>query len=176
MNSNTIHIIFVIATLIVFLVSLTAFKYTIKDRFSRVRLSMTAFLIFIFVTITISFLQYALYSLYFTIPAFFVGAVLGYRIGVHTERQKIATKGIEHYIEHFAHIRKADLKKMAWWSIVNFYSIIGALILINLIGLSLFIFPDLVEVALFTMTVAAFLIGTIVPYILHLWSIKHERV
>jgi hypothetical protein len=174
-NTNTITIILVLAAMVVFLSFLTVVKYAITDNFTRTRAIMTAFLIFIVVTITTSFWRYTLISLWFTIPAFFVGILLGYKLGVSAAEQKIATKGVKHYMKNFAQISTADLKSMTWWSIVNFYSIMGALILINLMVLSTIIFPGLESIALITATVGALLIGTLIPYIIHLWSVTSKE-
>lgn len=176
MHSETVVIILVLCALVIFLSFITILKYAVKDNFYRTRLIMTSFLAFIVATLTISFFEYALMSLYFTVPAFLLGAYLGHAIGVTAERQKIAAKGVAHYVEHFHHISKRDLKSFTWWSIVNFYSIMGGLILINMVGLSTFIFPKYPMVAIATTILGAFLIGTLVPYIVHLWSVKHERL
>jgi hypothetical protein len=176
MNSETVTIILVLLVLVMFLSFITILKYAIADNFIRTRLIMTSFLAFIVMTLTISFWRYALDSLYFTVPAMFVGVYLGHTIGVTTERQKIAAKGVAHYVEHFHHISKEDLKSFTWWSIVNFYSIMGGLVLINLVGLSTFIFPQHQAIAIATTVVGALLIGTLIPYIIHLWSVDHERL
>ena len=81
-------------------------------------------------------------------------------------------QGIEEYMEHFAHIHFHDIKSLTWWSFINFYSVMGALLLINLVGLSNVIFEGAELWAITTSIFGAFLIGTIVPYLAHLWSIK----
>lgn len=176
MLTDTLTIIIAIGVLVIFLSLLTVLKYAIEDNFIRTRFIMTMFLMFIVVTLTVAFRQYAVDSLYFTIPAFLFGALMGYNVGVKEAKRKLATKGVVHYIEHFAHIHGSDLKELNWWSIVNFYSIMGGLVLINLVGLSTVIFAGREWVAIATASVGAFLIGTIVPYILHLWSVEGEAL
>jgi hypothetical protein len=48
----------------------------------------------------------------------------------------------------------------------------SALALINLVGLTTVILHNLKPMALLTSAFGAFLIGSIVPYLIHLWSIK----
>ncbi len=132
---------------------------------------MTALFLFIVITLSISFWPSAALSLPYTVPALAVGIIVGYVIGVKTERQKMMTHGLEHYLEHFAHIHAADIRNMTWWSVVNFYSIMCGLILINLVGFSTVIVRNSVFWTILTSTVGAFLIGTIIPYLAHLWGV-----
>ena len=176
LTGNTITIILVLAALVVFLSLLMVFKYAIADNFTRMRFIMTSFLVFIVTTLSISFWHYALYSLWFTLPAFGLGLALGYGFGVKAAERRLATNGVRHYIEHFHRISKTDLKALNWWSLVNFYSIMGGLVIMNMVGLSVFLFPGFETIALATTVIGAFLIGTLVPYIVHLWSVDHERV
>ena len=81
-------------------------------------------------------------------------------------------EGFENYVEHFAHVHLADVTKLQWWSLVNFYSVTGALLLINFVGLSTVIFAGSETWAIATCVFGAFLIGTVAPYIIHLWSIR----
>lgn len=164
-----------ITVLTVFLTFITALKYAIPNVFVRTRLIMSSFFIFIVITLSISFWRYTLPSLPFTIPAWVIGAIIGWSIGVKTEKQKINTKGVEYYMDHFAHVHLGDIRSLTWWSVINFYSIMGGLILINLVGLSTVIFHGRESLAIFTAVVGAFLLGTITPYIIHLWSIKAPR-
>lgn len=162
----------VIALLTAFLCFAVGLKYAALTGFERTRLTMTAFFVFIVATLSISFWQYALISLPYTIPAALIGALAGYWFGVRTERHKLRTHGLEHYMEHFAHVHLHDVAALNWWSIINFYTIMGGLLLINLIGLSTVIFGGEQVSAVRTSMVGAFLLGTIVPYLAHLWSIK----
>jgi hypothetical protein len=164
-----------IALLTVFLVFITALKYAVPNDFARTRAIMTSFFFFIVATLTISFRQYAMATLPFAIPAFFVGSVIGYAIGVRAAEKKLSAQGVAHYMEHFAHVHVGDLQKLNWWSVINFYSVMGALVLINFVGLSTVIFRQSEDLAILTSAVGAFLLGTIAPYLLHLWSIRTKR-
>ncbi|HWB33982.1 MAG TPA: hypothetical protein VG753_01505 [Candidatus Paceibacterota bacterium] len=161
-----------IATLTVFLVFITALKYGVEDNFTRTRLIMTAFFFFIIATLTIAFRQYTMATLPFTAPAFLIGATLGYFVGVRTAQEKLMAEGVAHYMEHFAHVHLEDLQQFNWWALINFYSVMSALVLINLVGLSTVIFRQAESWAIATSTVGAFLLGTVAPYLIHLWSIR----
>ncbi len=158
--------------LTIFLSFITVLKYAVEDHFVRTRLIMTSFFFFIIATLTISFMQYALATLPFTIPAFIVGAVIGRLVGVRAAEARLKAEGLAHYTKHFAHVHIKELNHFAWWSLVNFYSVMGALALINLVGFSTVIFRQNEMLAILTSVVGAFLLGTIAPYLVHLWSIK----
>jgi hypothetical protein len=167
--------IIVIALLALLLISVTVFKYTCKTKFMEIRMTMSALFFFIVATLSISFWPFASMTLPFTIPAFFVGILLGYAIGVRTERQKITMHGIEHYMEHFAHISREDVKRFSWWSVVNYYTIMCGLVLINLVGFTNVILKGSPVFIIGTSVVGALFIGSILPYLVHLWSIKTLR-
>jgi len=167
-----ISIILVIALLTVFLCFAVGLKYAVMSNFMRTRLVMTSFFLFIVATLTISFWDYRIASLPYTAPAALLGVLLGYLLGVRTEQQKLRVHGIEHYVEHFAHVRLYDITSFNWWSVINFYTVMGGLFLINLVGLSTVIFRGDAQSAIRTAMVGAFLLGTIVPYLVPLWSIK----
>jgi hypothetical protein len=162
----------VIALLAVFFIFITSLKYTALDNFTRTRLMMTSFFVFIVMTLSVSFWPFALATLPYTIPSFFLGALIGYMLGVRTEQEKLRAQGLAHYMEHFAHIHLHDIKSFTWWSIINFYSVMGGLLLINLVGLSTVIFRGAEMWAIATSGIGAFLLGTIAPYLVHLWSVK----
>ena len=170
-NSVTVTV----AVLTVFLVFITALKYAVADEFVRTRLMMTAFFFFIVATLSVSFWQYALNTLPYTIPACFLGAILGYALGVRTEQYKLSTEGLTYYMQHFAHVHFKDMETFTWWSYINFYSVMSALVLINLVGLSNVIFHQAEDWAIATSVVGAFLLGTIAPYLTHLWSLPAGR-
>jgi hypothetical protein len=172
MEQLPLSITLVIALLTVFLCFTVGLKYTTMSNFVRTRLIMTSFFLFIVATLTISFWQYRVESLPYTVPAALLGVLLGYLLGVRTEQQKLRVNGIEHYMEHFAHVHVYDITSLNWWSVINFYTVMGGLLLINLVGLSSVIFSGDVQSAIRTAMVGAFLLGTIVPYLIHLWSIK----
>lgn len=161
-----------IVLLTVFLCVVVVLGYTVKSNFIRTRLIMTLFFVFICVTLTVSFWQYTLATLPFTIPACLLGAFVGHVIGVRAAQQRLRVEGLAHYVEHFAHIHIHELETMTWWSFINFYSVIGALILINLVGFSTVIYHQNEGLAIMTSIVGAFLLGTIIPYLVHLWSIN----
>jgi small-conductance mechanosensitive channel len=165
----------VIAALTIFLSVATALGYAVRSYFVRTRLIMTLFFFFIVTTLSVSFWNYAMATLPFSAPAALLGALVGHIVGVQTEREKLAMQGLEHYMEHFAHVHMYDIKSLTWWSFINFYSIMGGLLLINLVGLSNVIFRGAENWAIATSTVGAFLIGTIIPYLLHLWSIPATK-
>ncbi len=164
-----------IALLTVFLIFVSALKFGVDDHFTRLRLGMTAFFFFIILTLTVSFREYTLITLPYTIPAFFVGILAGYLVGVRAAEERIKTEGITHYMQHFAHIHVKDVEHLNWWSLINFYTVMSALALINLVGLTTVIFHNTQPLTLVTSSFGAFLIGSIVPYLIHLWSIKNRQ-
>ena len=170
--SNSASIVVVIALLAVFLIGITIAKYAIHNNFMRTRLTMSALFLFITLTLTISFWPSAPSTLPFTIPAALLGMILGYVIGVHTERQKLMVQGIENYMENFARIAPEDVKRLNWWSIVNYYSIMCGLVLINLVGFTNIILKGSPTFVIITSVVGALLIGSIVPYLAHLWTFQ----
>ena len=105
-----------------------------------------------------------------------LGMLLGYFIGVRTERQKIMMQGIERYMERFARIENSDIKKMTWWSFVNFYSVMCGLVLINLVGFTNVILRGSPLFIIITTSVGAALIGSILPYLAHLWTLPLARL
>ncbi|KND50375.1 MAG: hypothetical protein AB202_01825 [Parcubacteria bacterium C7867-007] len=181
MRLNTVHltpmtpfnstVIIVVALLALFLISITVSKYAMHDNFLRTRFIMSALFGFIVLTLTISFWKFALMTLPFTVPSMLVGIGLGYLIGVRTEQQKILTHGIEHYMERFARIEHKDVKNLTWWSLINFYSIMCGLILINLIGFTNVILQGSPGFIIATSVVGAAFIGSILPYLYHLWTL-----
>lgn len=172
MDQLPLSITLVIALLTAFLCFAVGLRYARLSNFERTRLTMTAFFFFIVATLSVSFWEYAALSLPYTAPAAVAGALVGYVAGVRTEQQKMRRHGLRHYMEHFAHVHLHDVMKLNWWSIINFYTIMGGLLLINLVGLSTVIFGGDSSSAVRTSMVGAFLLGSIVPYLLHLWSIK----
>lgn len=164
-------IVLAIAVLAVFLSYLVVLKYAVRENFHRTRLSMTSFFFFIIVTLTLSFWQYTLATLPYTIPAFAIGLVLGYLVGVRGAEERLKKEGHEHYREHFAHIHVRGAGDIPWWSVINFYTIMGALVLINLVGFSTVLVPS-ESLAIGTSAVGALLLGSIVPYLGHLWALK----
>ena len=171
-------VILVVALLTIFLAAITALKYAVRSNFVRTRAIMTLFFIFIISTLTVSYFEFFFATLPYTIPAGLVGVAVGYFVGVRAAEKKLDTHGLEHYIEHFAHVHIHEIKVLNWWSIINFYSVMGALLLINLVGLTTVIFHNTKPLTLATSAFGAFLIGTIAPYLIHLWSIRpahHKR-
>ncbi len=115
MNQLPVSITVTVAVLTIFLCFITALKYAVPNNFVRTRLIMTSFFFFIVTTLTISFWQFALATLPYTIPVFLIGCVLGYVLGVQTERQKLNAQGLDYYMQHFAHIHVHDIKSLTWW-------------------------------------------------------------
>lgn len=165
-------IVVTILLLTIFLVLVSALKYVVGDNFKRMRLTMTAFFFFIVATLTVAYYEFFFATLPFTIPAGVFGVLVGYVVGVRAAQTKLAMEGAAHYMQHFAHIRLRDITGGNWWAVINFYSVTGALVLINLVGLTTVIFHNLKPMTLATSAFGAFLIGSIVPYLAHLWSIK----
>lgn len=163
-----------IAALAAFLIFLTALKYAIADEFVRTRAIMTSFFLFIVFTLTLAFWPYTLASLPYTIPAAGIGIALGYFVAVKAAQERLLVEGVEHYLEHAMHVRLADLTALRWWSVINVYSIMGALLLINLVGLSTVWFVGRQSWAIATCAFGALLLGSIVPYLVHLWSLKRK--
>lgn len=174
--SSTVSVIVAIALLAVLLIGITASRYAIKNNFMRTRLVMSAFFAYIVLTLSISFWAYSSLTLPFAIPGLLLGMLLGYFIGVRTERQKLTMQGIERYIERFAHIEPEDVKNLSWWTVVNYYSIMGALVLINLVGFTNVILRGSPLFIIITSTLGAVLIGSILPYLAHLWSFRFTRL
>lgn len=172
MEALPVSIIIVIAVLTVFLSFITALKYAVEDDFTRMRLIMSAFFVFIVTTLTVSYWEFFFDTLPYTVPAGLAGVVVGYLVGVREAERRLAAEGLAHYVKHFAHIHLDDLASLNWWSLVNFYSVVSALALINLVGLTTVIFHNLKPMTLATSAFGAFLIGSIIPYLIHLWSIK----
>jgi hypothetical protein len=172
MNQLPASITIVVALLAIFLVFITSLKYSGWSNFSRTRAMMTSFFFFIVATLTISFLPFAMDTFPYSAPAFLVGLLIGYLFGVTTEQQKLRAQGLQHYMQHFAHIHVDDFRHLTWWSVINFYSVMGGLLLINLVGLSTVIFHGSEIWAILTSAAGAFLLGTIVPYLIHLWSVN----
>jgi hypothetical protein len=164
-------IILTIAVLTVFLMFVTGLKYASLSRFSHTRLMMTAFFLFIVATLTVSFWEYAFVTLPFSVPSFFAGIFIGWGLGVTAAKKRLEKEGVA-YLEHFAHIPPHELHKLTWWSLVNFYTVMGALLLINFVGLSTVIFHEARNWVVLTSGVGAFLLGTLVPYLIHVWTIK----
>lgn len=165
-------IVVTVIALTVFLVFATTLTYAVRNYFLRTRLLMTSFFIFIVATLTVSFWHYTVATLPFTVPAFVLGIAVGYFAGVRAAVARLRAEGAIHYMQHFAHIHVSDPKDLTWWSLINFYTVMGALVLINLVGLTNVIFDERLGLAIATCVVGAFLLGTIVPYLIHLWSIK----
>jgi hypothetical protein len=166
-------IVLAIAVLAIFLSYLVVIKYTVRENFHHTRLQMAALFFFIVATLSISFWQYAADTLPYTIPAFIAGIILGYLIGVRGAEERLKKEGHEHYREHFAHVHVQGLSELTWWSVINFYTVMGALVLINLIGFSTVLVQS-EALAIGTSAVGALLLGTIAPYLLHLWAISRR--
>ena len=91
-----ISIIITIALLTVFLSLLTALKYAVCSNFVRTRAIMTLFFFFIVATLTVSYWQFFFLTLPYTVPAGFVGVIIGYVVGVRATQKKLDTHGLEH--------------------------------------------------------------------------------
>lgn len=163
-----------IAALAAFFVYLTAVTYAVKNKFTRERLIMTSFFVFIVFTLSLAFWQYRYVSLPYAAPALLVGMGLGYVVAVRAAKERLLVEGVTHYIEHATHVYLKDLRALRWWSILNFYSIMGALLIINLVGLSMVWFNSNDTLAITTCVLGAFGVGTLAPYLVHLWSIRRS--
>ena len=163
-----------IAALAAFFIYLTILRYAVTDVFDRTRLIMTSFFVFVVFTLTLAFWPYRYSSLPYAVPALVVGFGLGYFVAVRAAKERLMVEGIAHYVEHATHVHLADLAALKWWSIINFYSIMGALLIINLIGLSMVWFKGNDTLAITTCMLGAFGVGTLAPYLYHLWSIRRS--
>ncbi len=164
-------IILIILVLTAYLIFTVALKFAVTERALRLKLMMTSFFFFIVATLTISFWPYALDTLPYSIPSAFLGILVGHFVGVRAAKRRLETEGLEHYLEHFAHIHTSELQKLTWWTLVNYYSVMVALVLINFVGLSLIIVENTRLWAIITSAIGAFLLGTVAPYLIHVWSI-----
>jgi hypothetical protein len=175
MDGVSFRIVLTVAALTVFLVFITVLKFGVEDPFTRMRAGMTAFFLFIVATLTIAYYEFFFLTLPFTVPAGAFGVLVGYLVGVQADRAKLAAQGVARYTKHFAHIHIKDVEEGNWWAVINFYTVMGALGLINLVGLTTVIFHNLEPLTLITSAFGAFLIGSIIPYLFHLWNIKLRR-
>ena len=166
----------VVAVLTAFLTVAVALSYAIRSYFLRTRLVMTLFFLFIVATLSVSFWDERHLTFPYSIPSFFFGLFLGHVLAVRVERQKLNAQGIDRYMKNFAHIHFRDFRQLNWWSLINFYSVMGALLMINLIGLSNVIFRGMNSLIILTSMVGALLIGTIIPYLTHLWTIDPMKI
>jgi hypothetical protein len=130
--------------------------------------------VFIVFTLTLAFWEYRYSSLPYATPALIVGVLLGYFVAVRAAKERLMIEGMAHYIAHATHIHSKDLTALKWWSVINFYSIMGALLIINLVGLSMVWFRNNDMLAITTCALGAFGVGTLVPYLYHLWSIRQK--
>lgn len=168
-------IILTVAILTAFFIFLIAAKFAIEDDFRRTRLVMSAFFLFIVITLTVCFKEFFFATLPFTIPAGLAGVIAGFIIGVPAAEDRLKKEGLSRYRQDFAQIETKGVKGFAWWSVLNFYTVMSALVLINLIGLTTVLLHNLKPMALVTSAFGAFLIGSIVPYLYHLWTLKKTR-
>ena len=136
---------------------------------------MTSFFFFIVATLTIAYSEFFFDTLPFTIPSGVAGVAVGYLVGARAAKAKLAMEGAAYYTRHFAHIHLRDITEGNWWAVINFYSVVSALALINFVGLTTVIFHNLKPMSLATSAFGAFLLGSIVPYLAHLWSIKTRQ-
>lgn len=165
-------IILTIAVLTVFFIFIVAIKFAIEDDFTRTRLTMSAFFCFIVATLTICFREYFVATLPYTVPSGLIGVVVGFFIGVPAAEDRLKKEGVRRYRQDFAELETRGIRGFQWWTIINFYTVLMALALINLVGLTTVLLHNLEPMALVTSAFGAFLIGTIIPYLYHLWTIK----
>lgn len=165
-------IILTIAVLTAFFIFIVAVKFAIEDDFKRTRLTMTAFFFFIVATLTICFKEYFVATLPYTVPAGGIGIIFGYLVGVPAAEARLKKEGLAKYLQDFADIESRGMRGIHWWTFLNFYTVLTALMLINLVGLTTVLLHNLEPMALATSAFGAFMIGTIVPYLYHLWTIK----
>ncbi len=164
-----------IAALAAFFIYLTAVKYAVEDEFDRTRLIMTAFFAFIVFTLSVAFWPYRYTSLPYAAPALLVGIGLGYFVAVRAAQERLMMEGVAQYIEHATHVHMKDVRALRWWSLINFYSVMGALLIINLVGLSMVWLKGNDTIAITTCVLGAFGEGTLAPYLYHLWSIRRSN-
>jgi hypothetical protein len=165
-------IILTLAVLTAFFIFIVFAKFAVEDDFKRTRLVMTAFFFFIVATLTICFREYFVATLPYTVPAGLIGVVIGFFVGVPAAESRLKKEGLARYRQDFSELEASGVRGFKWWSIINFYTVLTTLALINLVGLTTVLLHNLEPMALATSAFGAFLIGTIFPYLYHLWSIK----
>jgi len=171
MVGQTTTMLVAVAALAVYLIFVVALQYTTTSRFTRMRLVMTGLFVYVVFTLTWAFWDYAIASLGLSSLALLGGLVVGRYVGVPAAQERMSAQGKAAYREHFAHVHPRDIAHLQWWSVINYYSIMAALVVINLTGLSDVWFAGHQGWALFTCAVGAFLVGSIVPYLVHLWDL-----
>src|SRR3569623_318091 len=165
-------IIITIADLTVLFIAIVALKFAVEDDISRTRLTMSAFFLFIVVTLTLCFKDFFFATLPYSIPAGIVGVILGVFIGLPAAQERLKKEGLSRYRQDFASLEARGVRGVHWWTFLNFYTVITALVLINLVGLTTVLLHNLKPMALVTSAFGAFLIGSILPYLWHLWTLK----
>jgi hypothetical protein len=175
MDTNIIAVVTALAALVIFLCLVTVLKYAIRGNFTRTRVILTLLLVFLVAVVLLAFWQYIAASATTMFTTFLLGILVGERAGVRPAQRKIAIDGVQHYMEHYITSNKDEIKTLTWWGLVNFYAIMCALIMMNLIGLSRILFEGNRELAIAVVALGTFLIGTIVPYIIHLWRVHYEN-
>jgi ABC-type amino acid transport system permease subunit len=168
-------IILIVAVLTAFLAFTVVMKYAIEEEFKKNRLIMTGFFFFIVTTLTLSYHEFFFATLPYTIPAGIAGVIAGFLIGVPAAEERLKKEGLARYKHDFAQLEVKGFQGFHWWSVLNFYTVMGSLILINLVGLTTVILHNLEPMALATSAFGAFLIGSILPYLYHLWSISARQ-
>lgn len=174
MDTNIIAVMTALAALVIFLCLVVVLKYAIKGNFTRTRIILTLLLGFLVAVVLLAFWQHIAASATTMLTAFLLGVLIGERGGVRPAQRKIATEGVRYYMEEFVHTSKEELKAFTWWSIVNFYAIMCALIMMNLVGLSRILFDGNMYLATGVVAFGAFLIGVTLPYVIHLWRVRYD--
>lgn len=158
-----------------YLLSLLYAKHTVRSSFMLTRVTVSAFVVTMFTVLFIVYWQYVVDYAVSASFALLAGTLVGHFLAVEVERHKISERGLAHYVEHYLHVHVKTLDNLEWWSVVNVHTIIVTLLLVNIIGLNELIF-DSPEWTRFIIVASNFLIGTTIPYLIHLWTIKPPHV
>jgi hypothetical protein len=175
MDTNVIPVMTALAALVIFLCLVVVLKYAIRGNFTRTRIILTLLLCFLVSVVLLAFWNHIAASATTMLTTFLFGVLIGERGGVRPAQRKIATEGVRYYMEEFVHSSREELKAFTWWGIVNFYAIMCALIMMNLVGLSRIFFEENGHLATVVVGFGTFLIGVTLPYVIHLWRVHYEH-
>lgn len=168
---SEVQVIISIGLLSAYFFFLLLMRHAVRNHFLITRFTITAFIVYMFATLIVVYWTPMMDNAVQGSVAFLAGLVLGRFMAVTVERRKIAEEGLSNYLEHYLHIHIKSLENLEWWSIVNVHTVIVTLIFIDLLGLNRTVY-DSAPATLFIVVLALFLVGTVIPYAVHLWTIK----
>jgi hypothetical protein len=154
-----------------YLFFLLLMKHRTRSSFALTRITLTSFVVFAFLTLFVVYWRFVIDEAVWASIALLAGTFVGRFLAVEASQKRIAEEGLGNYFEHYLHIHIKSLHKVEWYSLVNVHTIIVALVLINMLGLNELIFES-PEWTRFSIVFANFLVGTCIPYMIHLWTLK----